>query len=1090
MAFNRNGRFFRDLQQQILRDESSVIPFVGAGLSHYGVGSDKLPLWRQLIVRMRSIADELGVLDETRIKEVDKLLSEGSLIAATDLLVDAIGPKQFRDFVRTELNIDLKPLSPAALSLVVIGWSIIVTTNLDKTLEAAHELRHGKAPPVVTHRQTSELIEAIASPESSNGMVLAKLHGTIDDFASWCLTEKHYQALLNSPAYVETLRSLFLKRIFFIGFGLSDLDFDLIQDYLSRIFPDGDAESYALVPSFLKGGERLNRLIAERGLKPIFYDVDPTPAPDDPWGGHGEMFECLSILADSWVQSNAELKISMKHFGELDQHFIGRESEILTLDSIVFERNRSVQVIGFGGEGKTTLIQRWLRMRIHELQSLNFKTVFGFSFYSGSPDRFIDEAFMVLGGGDSSWDLARRLRYVCEAVAVQRILFVLDGLEIVLSQDGFPENPYLREFMAAVERSDSRIVITSRTEVQGPYSVLILNPMNPTEVERLFKIWGKSQLHPAEREAISRRARGHALSLRIAVSMADDLTGNEPTQPWDDTDAYDQLRFNKLQQTLAYYQSILSKDENAFLICFSVFERPTRFDLIDKVFSSDIVGFTQNDALKEVDLRSTIRSLLAKRLLIATGGNLLTAHPNVRDYFRAFGINLGKLHEALLREIQSRVKTLSFDSIASAADLFDICHHAAGAGLWTEFHLTYKDVIMRDHEDYLCDNIGAWAEALELTKKAFPNEDTSQLPVIAPTYYLSRYARDLKHLGQASKAEAAYLRVIALCADIRDPETALYLNNFLTLQLYRGRLDQVHELACWNIRLLSWIDVDWKKRWQVEHGAYSIAWYCGLKGDFSTAETLFEIAENAWNNSETTREEVFDHYPIYLAEVFRCIDPTRTSSARAIINRYLDAGLKNKWPETVVRAYLALAQDYRFLASEPSSESDRQKAQAQASLDKAFDMAKHVFAPPLRVELLIERCRQAFDQLSTGMNLDAIKRDLTQLDELMDALDWRLYEPERVALEGRLALLMSDKHRAYDCVLKAVKLANSQGHILCQISPVQSIQPLAVALGHKIEANHEELSGSLSHLTNFKHEIPTPTELTDALSNRFTRFGA
>ena len=1087
LAFDRSHRFFRELTAQIIHDEASVIPFVGAGLSHYGVGDAKLPLWQQLIERMRGYADDLGVFDAEGLDRVDKLISDSSLIAATDLLVDAIGPKQFRDFVRSELDLSSKSLSPAALSLVVIGWSIIVTTNLDQMLEAAHQFRHDRMPAVVTHRQTSELVEAIASPHGRDGTVLAKLHGTLDDFLSWCLTEKHYQSLLNSLEYQEILRSLFLKRLFFVGFGLSDLDFDLVQDYLQQIFPDGDTASYALTPDYLKGSERLTHLVKHRGLKPIFYKVDPAPSPDDPWAGHGEMYECLAALAEAWLQSNSRLKVSMRNFGELEQTFTGREAEMTDLDTSIFKRNRSVQIIGFGGEGKTSLVQHWVKSRNHELQSAGYTSVFGFSFYSGSPDRFIDEAFMALGDGDAQWDLARRLRHICDAAEDRRILFVMDGLEQLLDSHGLPDNPYLREFMAMVERSDSRIVATSRIEMQGPYKVLELNPLGAKEITSLFTRWGRTDLHPADKEDIVRRANGHALSLRLSLSMAQSSQEQVDTPPWADASPEDALRANKLERTLAFYEAILSDDERAFLICFSIFERPTRFDLIDKVFPAEIVGFQENSPLRFVDLRRTVRNLLDKRLLIAGQGNLITAHPNVRDYFRSKAVNFKPLHERVLRQLQSQVSAEPIVSLVDAEKHLDICHHAAGAGLWAEYHATYKDVLMRDHEDYLCDSLGAWTEALELTLKIFPGQDPKASPAIAPSYYLSRYARNLKHLGQAEKADNAYRRVLEICASEESPESALYANNYLTLQIYRGRLDQSRNLAHWNLLLLNWIEEDWKHRWQVEHGAYSIAWLASLQGDLTTANTLFEMAEGAWDDSDVPRAEIFDHYPLYMAEGFLCGSPSRIERAETIVRQYLEAGTRNNWPETIIRGHLAAAQIARFEANHHSGvKRDASLEAAKQSLEQAEQAAKSVFAPPLKVELLIERCRSrlSFGSDSSGERKQ-LSQDLQELQHLIEILDWNLFEPELHALKGRFALWEGKDTLARHCLDKALDVANETGHVLSRVSPVQSICALAGRLGRPVSDDLSDFDGSQSELALVDMKRPEPEAFKAAIASGF-----
>lgn len=51
-----------------------------------------------------------------------------------------------------------------------------------------------------------------------------------------------------------------------------------------------------------------------------------------------------------------------------------------------------------------------------------------------------------------------------------------------------------------------------------------------------------------------------------------------------------------------------------------------------------------------------------------------------------------------------------------------------------------------------------------------------------------------------------YLAAFEQVARSRDPSTAIYVNNFMTLFVWRGELLNADRLAELNVRALSWID--------------------------------------------------------------------------------------------------------------------------------------------------------------------------------------------------------------------------------------------------------------------------------------------
>ena len=138
------------------------------------------------------------------------------------------------------------------------------------------------------------------------------------------------------------------------------------------------------------------------------------------------------------------------------------------------ERTRILAFTAYGGVGKSTLVNHWLR----EMQCQHFRgasRVFGWSFYSqgardqtASADAFIDAALRFFGDPDpaagSPWDKGERL---ARRAGAERALLVLDGLEPLQSGHAFDRgklrDPALDTLLSGLARqSEGLCLITTR----------------------------------------------------------------------------------------------------------------------------------------------------------------------------------------------------------------------------------------------------------------------------------------------------------------------------------------------------------------------------------------------------------------------------------------------------------------------------------------------------------------------------------------------------------------------------------------------------------------------------------------------------
>ena len=523
MAFDTTDRYYVELRSRVLQTGARVVPFVGAGLTAYGGPSERLPLWRELIDRLIDEGKALGLIAQEGDPAIEEPLAAGDYIGVMDRILDELGEPTFKRVVERELDDTGKPTPPAVAELVAVGWSLIVTTNLDRLIARAYLERYGRPPHTFTSLDTHRLAAALAGTLTTSETLLAHIHGMLDDYPSWRLTQSHYTQLIQQPGYSEALKQLFLRQVFFVGFGLKDQDLDLMLKTMAEIYPAGVGEFYALIPRDRGSLPAVRDFIHSKGLRPIFYDVERDPDPGDPFAGHGEAFECLQDLARSWAASGRPLEVTLKSFPELDPYVVGREDEVDRLSSALLnDRGGVVQVVGLGGAGKTSLVQSFLGARRPELSHAGYAAAFGCSFYRADVGQFIQDLALATVGPLAE-PLPQQVERICAHLRGHRTVLVLDGFEALAEADGQVGNPYVRRIVTAVVQGRGAVVVTSRIEVHGGElehaPVVEVAPLAPEEIVSFLDQWGLENLGDAAKRRLIEITAGHPLALRILAGV-------------------------------------------------------------------------------------------------------------------------------------------------------------------------------------------------------------------------------------------------------------------------------------------------------------------------------------------------------------------------------------------------------------------------------------------------------------------------------------------------------------------------------------------------------------------------------------------
>ena len=1063
MKFDTADPAYQDLLSLVLRSGVAVVPFVGAGLSAYGEPEERLPLWEQLLERLVAEGRHLDLIPKSGDSKIDYALRRGNYIEATDRLLTVLGEPTFRRVIEHELDDTGKPVPPAISALVTIDWSLIITTNLDRLIARAYLDKRKRPLTAITGAETRRLAEAIAETLTSSETTLAQIHGSIDAYESWRLTRTHYTQLLQDPAYLTALNSLFMRRVFFVGFGLQDEDFDFVFKTITSIYPPGVGEFYALIPRSRQGDAGILSLTRRGGLRPIFYDVEEETDAIDPFGGHRAVYECLGHLASKWAAATVDLEVTLKYFPEPDSNMVDRE-EVDLLAKLVAPGGSVAQVVGLGGLGKTSLIQQFLHERRPEIAATGYESVFGCSFYRADIGQFTYDMALAMVGPESR-PLPQQVDRICAHVRGKRTLLVLDGLEAILDSKAELRSPYVLQIVESVVAGEGAVVVTSRVQASGgPLSrahLIEVQPFSPEQILDFMGRWGLDRLGEAANRRLVEITAGHPLALRILAGVLQDAPANEAIATIersaiiDLADEVDPLRENRLARVFGSYFHHLNEAEIAFLDCLTVFERPAAFTLIASAFTPAYPDTAINGPLVERDLRPLITRLLERRLLTASPVGEISCHPTVREYFAKHagqeGRSLSPIHRYLAAEALRKAPWQP-DAFEEATPLISAGRHAAKCQDWTLFDDLFRNRLMRGFRDYLCDTLGAWDETLGLAMfgddPEFPARLTGQ-----PGYYPITVARCLKHLGRTSESRTKYVRTLKQVASSKDPDTAMYVNNLMTLLAWRGELTSADWLVELNVRALSWIDEPWKHRWQVEHGFSSIAYLKMLQGDLAAAETLFDHSEQAWGDflDERPWPQINDYYSLHRSELTLLIDPEAHDQALAEITSLLEVPDVHEWPESLCRGHIQAAGihiDRSTREADPSEITRAEERLEQARLTTAgmnvADVAIAHHLTRLKVELA---------KLEVGADADLgtveLKDLVDRITVLVSTSGLYLATPDVTAARGVLAYLDGSLDQAEELHERAMQQCGRQGNALAQRSPRSLVGWLGRQLGRR-----------------------------------------
>ena len=251
------------------------ILFVGSGLS----AAAGLPTWGEMVLRLVAEAREMPL---ARVKGLDELIEKKDWFSLAEFAATTLPPSDFSEVLTEMLNDRGRP-SRAHEVVARTDYRGIITTNYDRLLELTFARIQGSMPTVFTTGGLPAMGMALFSPR----FFIYKMHGDIAEPGSIVLAASDYdRMILFSPHVRSFLHGAMLNHtLLFVGYSLSDPDFQLVLRELSLMFQNHVPKHYALIPNC--GDFAQEHLLRRLNVQAISYD---------PADGHREAVEFLEQL--------------------------------------------------------------------------------------------------------------------------------------------------------------------------------------------------------------------------------------------------------------------------------------------------------------------------------------------------------------------------------------------------------------------------------------------------------------------------------------------------------------------------------------------------------------------------------------------------------------------------------------------------------------------------------------------------------------------------------------------------------------------------------------------------------------------------
>ncbi|MFD5378657.1 trypsin-like peptidase domain-containing protein [Streptomyces griseoincarnatus] len=733
--------------------------------------------------------------------------------------------------------------------------------------------------------------------------------------------------------------------------------------------------------------------------------------------------------------------------------WVGRDPLLAEIDRTIEDpETLVVSLVGFGGEGKTSIARQWIEHRREQWRDgervgsrdAERPCVFWWSFAERpGADDFLEAALDFLSGGrigaEDCGDGRARAEIAASLLQARPYLFVLDGLEVVQEQRGDQYgtilSPDLRDFLTffATPGHSSFCLITSRAPVvdlidfvtHKQIDVPSLTASAGRELLSLLGVRGSD----AALERVAQQWGGHALTLSLIaaylvrryggdVRRVSSLPGPDPDLP----------RGELVRRILSQYDECLSGTERTLLTGFSVFRTSVEESALEAVLTREIPS--ADPSLIRAYATALVH-LVDARVVRRDQGGRLGVHPLVRDFYYERAVEAwdhtrlhgwAKNYYVSLADARSEPPS----TLEELGPLIEAVHHACRSNAYAEAYTLITDRLYAGDRGLITRELNAYDMVLACLADFFPRGDFRREPYTVSGdpwvrgWVLHEVATSLQMLGRLWEAVGPLRRAEAAFRALgRYHQAAVSCQNRTELHLALGQLAKAE---------------------QAIGEAFELASRAGDQEDVLVAETLrgallhhrgqHDEADAAFTSALTLARQftpvpiLYSRSGVYYAEHLRVTG--RAEEARKAHLANLTVCRRAGWVADEALCLLGLGDLALDRATSAASDADRNAALDEAAerFQAAHDIARGITRKEVLIESLLARCRLA---AARGQSARA-RGDADQALAMALSGGYRTAEVQaRIALT-RVYRDVGDEEAAWDEISRATETAREIGY--------------------------------------------------------------
>ena len=581
---------------------------------------------------------------------------------------------------------------------------------------------------------------------------------------------------------------------------------------------------------------------------------------------------------------------------------IGREEELRFLDSCWMNSNVNVvEVIAFGGTGKSALINKWLS-EFSQCLYKDAEKIYAWSFYwqgqssqsNSSGDYFIEHALAWFGdeapAKGTPWSKAGRL---ASLIRKSKTLLILDGLEPLQyppgKKHGQVENPAVSFLIRELATSNpGLLLITTRSFVadvsafdDGRIATLRLGNLAESEgIELLRKSGIKGSA--AEFENVVRNYSGHPLSLSLIAGYLSTVhRGELKCLTFEHSvldDSHQESHVGRIMSE--YMQWLIGRPGLQILQLVSLIDRTTTLEEVRNAANIRSVNGVSDrlHGVSDTEFMYAIQELKFANLInhkIIDGCESLECHPLVKDYIinelQADAPEHWKRGNELIFDHLMMMVPENSESREELEPLFRAVIHGTRAGKFEESFDLYFSKIKKGqfsistegshHADQTC--IRSFFEE-EWTKP------TSKLNRESQIYLIASAATNLIYLGEITEAIAPFETSLAWFVENEDwLQASVAAAPLLSMYIASGKLESAIGLIDGMAQVIEKSD----NEIAIAMASNFRAYISYLAGEVEEAGTLFQQADKVLQRpipqSPVMFPTISSYYCKYLLETGR-----------------------------------------------------------------------------------------------------------------------------------------------------------------------------------------------------------------------------